>query len=364
MKTALNPFTGKLQLLGSSSFGGLTGAPGDNTALAAALAAKLDKAGGTMTGALAFSGTTHVGLKPVQLTTAQRDALTPVAGDGPIWNSTTGRHEFRNATQWTSFVRLGGDTMTGALAVTPGTLATTGLRLAQTWNSAGTTCRALEVAVTDTACATNSTLVRFLGGALGSTQLFAVDKSGNPTFRDPSFHSVDLRTLGSGVGWASAYGGTLRSGFGFNTGTGYSPLMHSVAGGECLFGVGGTDLGNPLGVSPSFLGFIIGNTAGTATFAATDKDYNGGYTGAGHATVFRGGRGSSQGTGGAGGSASLLGGDARGSGNNNGGNVTITGGAPTGSGTRGNVLITNLPTSSAGLPTGALWNNAGVLNIA
>lgn len=58
MKTALNPFTGKLQLLGSSSFGGsatfatLGGAPGDNAALAAALAAKLDKAGGTMTGAL------------------------------------------------------------------------------------------------------------------------------------------------------------------------------------------------------------------------------------------------------------------------------------------------------------------------
>ena len=37
------------------SFATLTGAPGDNTALAAALAAKLDKAGGTMTGALVNS---------------------------------------------------------------------------------------------------------------------------------------------------------------------------------------------------------------------------------------------------------------------------------------------------------------------
>ena len=37
---------------GAGSFGSLTGVPGDNTALAAALAAKLDKAGGTMTGAL------------------------------------------------------------------------------------------------------------------------------------------------------------------------------------------------------------------------------------------------------------------------------------------------------------------------
>lgn len=30
----------------------------------------------------------------------------------------------------------------------------------------------------------------------------------------------------------------------------------------------------------------------------------------------------------------------------------------------GNIIMANLPTSSAGLPTGALWNNAGVLNIA
>lgn len=37
---------------GSATFATLGGVPGDNTALAAALAAKLDKAGGTMTGAL------------------------------------------------------------------------------------------------------------------------------------------------------------------------------------------------------------------------------------------------------------------------------------------------------------------------
>lgn len=37
---------------GTPAFGDITGSPSDNTALAAALAAKLDKAGGTMTGAL------------------------------------------------------------------------------------------------------------------------------------------------------------------------------------------------------------------------------------------------------------------------------------------------------------------------
>jgi hypothetical protein len=30
---------------------------------------------------------------------------------------------------------------------------------------------------------------------------------------------------------------------------------------------------------------------------------------------------------------------------------------------RGNVVFGNLPTSSAGLPSGALWNNGGVINI-
>jgi hypothetical protein len=28
-----------------------------------------------------------------------------------------------------------------------------------------------------------------------------------------------------------------------------------------------------------------------------------------------------------------------------------------------NIIMANLPTSSAGLPTGALWNNSGVINI-
>lgn len=71
-----------------------------------------------------------------------------------------------------------GGTMTGALAVTPGTLATTGLRLAQTFNAAGTTCRALEVAVTNTASASTSTLLRVCGGASGTTEYFAVNAAG------------------------------------------------------------------------------------------------------------------------------------------------------------------------------------------
>ena len=71
-----------------------------------------------------------------------------------------------------------GDTMTGALAVTPGTLATTGLRLAQTWNSPGVQCRGLEVAVTNTAAAATSTFFRVCGGAAGTTELLSINASG------------------------------------------------------------------------------------------------------------------------------------------------------------------------------------------
>jgi hypothetical protein len=59
---------------------------------------------------------------------------------------------------------------------------------------------------------------------------------------------------------------------------------------------------------------------------------------------------------------SILGDDAS-AGNNNGGNITLQGGAGTGTGLRGNIIFLNLPTSAAGLPSGSLWNNANVLTI-
>jgi hypothetical protein len=58
--------------------------------------------------------------------------------------------------------------------------------------------------------------------------------------------------------------------------------------------------------------------------------------------------------------------------NGNGGNLTIRSGARAGVGTAGNItldrnsghlIILNIPTSSAGLPSGAVWSNAGVLTI-
>ena len=72
-----------------------------------------------------------------------------------------------------------GGTMTGALTINAGTLATAAFTHQQTWNSAGTTCRGLEVKVTDTASASASTLMRVCGGAAGTTEFFLLDKSGN-----------------------------------------------------------------------------------------------------------------------------------------------------------------------------------------
>jgi hypothetical protein len=89
------------------------------TAIAAALGAKLNLAGGTLSGALNFSGTTHAGLRLNNLTTVERDAVaSPLAGM-VLWNTTQGRMNFHNGSAWTDgFVRLAGDTMTGDLTLT------------------------------------------------------------------------------------------------------------------------------------------------------------------------------------------------------------------------------------------------------
>lgn len=75
------------------------------------------KGGDTMTGLLQWSGTGHAGLKLNNLTTAQRDLLTPAAGN-LIYNTTDGRPQFRDGASWTEFAKRSGDTFTGAVTVT------------------------------------------------------------------------------------------------------------------------------------------------------------------------------------------------------------------------------------------------------
>jgi len=75
-----------------------------------------------------------------------------------------------------------GGTMTGALTINAGTLETAGLTHQQTWNSGGTTCRGMEVKVTDTASASDSTLLRVLGGAGGTEERFSIRANGDAYF--------------------------------------------------------------------------------------------------------------------------------------------------------------------------------------
>lgn len=76
------------------------------------LATFIQKAGDTMTGALLFTGTGHAGVALVNLTTAQRDAIDSPATGAIIWNTTTGRVEQYDGSDWThvdASVSISGD---------------------------------------------------------------------------------------------------------------------------------------------------------------------------------------------------------------------------------------------------------------
>lgn len=111
--------------------------------------------------------------------------------------------------------------------------------------------------------------------------------------------------------------------------------------------------GDGLNFSSNQLSFSNSTGASTQTIA-------GGRLGVNGTTLSVNG---ANGTTGNGGAVIIKGGDG-GTGNTNGGNVTITPGVLSGSGTNGYIILSNLPTSVVGLPTGAVWNNAGVLSIA
>lgn len=77
--------------------------------------------GNTFTGLLQFSGTGHAGLKLNNLTTTEKNALSASAGMC-VFDTDLSRLQLHNGTAWKSFVRLDGDTMTGVLGLTNGTV--------------------------------------------------------------------------------------------------------------------------------------------------------------------------------------------------------------------------------------------------
>jgi len=147
----------------------------------------------TLTGLLSFSGTTHAGIRMNNLTTAQKNALTPAAGM-VVFDTDLSRFQSYSGAAWVSHVRLTGDTMTGALAINQsaadtGILSSTGysltgsnstnmLDLAGTWNTSGTP-TALKIAITNTASNASSSLINLLSGSTGTTSVFKVLATGS-----------------------------------------------------------------------------------------------------------------------------------------------------------------------------------------
>lgn len=150
MNAVLNPFTGRLQLLNE----------------AADVSGKANLAGGNT-----FTGTQQID--------GNVDITGSFIGDGSFLTGIDQSQIAGLATALAAKLDKAGGTMTGALTINAGTLATGGLIHQQTWNSAGTQCRGLEVKVTDTASAAVSTLLRLCAGAAGTTEMCVVDKSGN-----------------------------------------------------------------------------------------------------------------------------------------------------------------------------------------
>lgn len=125
-----------------------------------AINTKLDDTGGTMTGLLQFTGTTHAGIKLISLTTAQRDALS--ASNGMlIYNSTTGELNQYIGGAWSAVAS--GSTQPNASATVAGKveIATTAESIAGT--DTGGTGALLSVLPSDIAKNTQSSI--FVGGA-------------------------------------------------------------------------------------------------------------------------------------------------------------------------------------------------------
>lgn len=199
--TAASTYLGiSAQAADSAQLGGVAAASYLLSATAAST--YLPLAGGTLTGALAFSGTGHAGVRLNNLTTTERDALTPAAGQ-LVWNTTTGRANIYSGSAWQAgWVRLAGDTMTGALAIASGTLTASApaLDVTQTWNSGATTFAGVRLNVTDTASAAASLLHDW---QVGGTTRAALTKAGylylTANGSGPFLTPVDATTTGFGA---------------------------------------------------------------------------------------------------------------------------------------------------------------------
>lgn len=238
------------------------------------------KAGDTMTGKLQFSGTTHVGLRLNNLTTAQRDAVAgPTAGD-LIWNTTTSQVDRYDGATWAAsgtglYVLKAGDTMTGALTIGNGVLAASApvLSLSQTWNNAGVTFTGALLNITDTASTSGSFLFDVQKDALSK---FHVTNAGTARFlrqdQTNTAFQLFLRKTGNSVSSAGAIasGGGLGTLFfsGFNgTANVQSSSIQAIAAEAFSGTVNGTRLDlftTPIGTNTAIVALSLLDTGAAA----------------------------------------------------------------------------------------------------
>lgn len=201
--------SGKTSITSTLFIGALTGIASGNLPLT----------GGTLTGALSFSGTTHAGIRFNNLTTTQRDALaSPLAGMA-LWNTTTSRLSIHDGTSWTAgFVRIAGDAMTGALTnSTSGALSAPAFALTGTPITGGTATTTKPLALIEPSGSTSnnwSTSGTMLGvttasGFVGDALRLQGSTSASTNFRvmlDQSTSAIFFGPTGSGL---ALFGGNI-----------------------------------------------------------------------------------------------------------------------------------------------------------
>jgi hypothetical protein len=183
---------------GGGTWGSIIGTLSAQTDLQTALDAKLNKSGGTMSGGLVFSGTTHAGVTLNSLTTTQRNALTATNGM-IIYNSTAARVERYENSIWKNALLNGYVTVgtSNADYITTGTADQTQINQAITFmSSLGGGIVKLKEGTTFTL---NSSLAPasnvYIEGGGWSTILKTADNTGMHLFNFLTVNNVGVRNL-------------------------------------------------------------------------------------------------------------------------------------------------------------------------
>lgn len=217
--------------------------------------------------------------------------------------------------------RVSGQTSIAPPSVT-GALATPSLDIEQTWNTTSAP-NAFSVNVTDTASAGVSALMRL---RLSNTTVFSIAKDGYITFggvAGGSFIAPSTPTTGA----VASVGQSINISHNITTGAGYGVWFRKNSGNR-------TATSGDSGQLRIFETFAPTSGTGTYNTILIDSTINqtGGANGITRGLYI---------------------------------NPTLTAAANFRAieTSRGNVVFGNLPTSPAGLPTGAIWNNLGILSI-